>query len=696
MARPSKAERLNAVYVEARAEFQRTQDALRDERLQCLEDRRFVSIPGAMWEGQWQEQFENRPRLELNTAMAAVTRIVSEMRNNPVTVDFIPKDGSPADALADTCDMLFRADYEDSCGDEAVDNASEEAVAGGFGAFRLRNEREDEYDDENEYQRIRFDPIVDADTSVFFDLDAKRQDKSDAKRCWVLHSMSRESYIARWNDDPASWPKDLTQGLQFDWATPKVVYIAEYYVVEDERERMVRYETADGRTVDYELEDVEEAQAGEEGREYDAIRLTIAMGGVPVKEWVQRCRRVHKYIMSGAGILEDCGYIAGRHIPVVPLYGKRWFIDNVERCMGVVRPSKDVLRLTNMQLSRLAEIAALSPMRKPLLHPEQVAGHELLWANDSVENNPFLLINPMTDANGNSIPGGPVGFTEPPDVPPAMAAVLTLTDKYGKELLGADQRGEQLVSNTSAKAIELVQTRQDMNAFIYMSNRSKALRRAGEIWLSMAQDIYVEDGRRMKGMTLEGDAQSIELMRPVVDEKTGEVAYANDLSRAKMDVTVEVGPSFTSRRDAMVRTFTTLMQMTADPAKQAELLALAIMNMDGEGLADVREYHRKQLVQMGVLQPNEEERAAMAAAAEAAAGQNDPNVMLAEAMATEAMAKAQKAVADTALAEANAEKTRAQTIETLASVEGKQVDTAVKAAQAIGGALSAGAQPPGA
>jgi hypothetical protein len=64
-------------------------------------------------------------------------------------------------------------------------------------------------------------------------------------------------------------------------------------------------------------------------------------------------------------------------------------------------------------------------------------------------------------------------------------------------------------------------------------------------------------------------------------------------------------------------------------------------------------------------------------------------------MAMEAQAKAQKAVADTALAEANTEKTRAQTIETLATVEGKQLDTAVKAAQAIGGALAAGGPPQG-
>jgi hypothetical protein len=42
------------------------------------------------------------------------------------------------------------------------------------------------------------------------------------------------------------------------------------------------------------------------------------------------------------------------------------------------------------------------------------------------------------------------------------------------------------------------------------------------------------------------------------------------------------------------------------------------MNMEGEGIDDVREYFRKQLVTLGVLEPNEEEQQAMEAAAQQA------------------------------------------------------------------------------
>ena len=198
----TKAERLADIHTEALRDFDNIQTAMRDERIQCLEDRRFYSIAGAQWEGPLEEQFENKPRFEVNKIALSVMRIINEYRNNRITVDFVPKDGSTDVELASTCDALYRASEQDSGADEAYDNAFEEAVGGGFGAWRLRNIYVDEEDDESDEQKIVFEPIYDADSSVFFDLDAKRQDKGDATRCFVITSMTRESYKAKYDDDP--------------------------------------------------------------------------------------------------------------------------------------------------------------------------------------------------------------------------------------------------------------------------------------------------------------------------------------------------------------------------------------------------------------------------------------------------------------------------------------------------------------
>ena len=657
MARISKEQRLANLHAEALSQFDNVQTALRDERLQCLQDRRFYSLAGAQWEGPLWDIYENKPKFEVNKIALAVMRIISEYRNNRITVDFVSKDGAENDKLADTCDGLYRADEHDSVANEAYDNAFEEAVGGGFGAWRLRTTYEDDEDEDNERQRIQIEPIFDADSSVFFDLNAKRQDKADARFCYVIYSMTYESYKEEWNDDPTDWPKIIHQ-YEFDWCTPDVVYIAEYYKVEDVTETIRIFRAIDGTEERYKSSDFTEDPALEE--------TLAAIGSIEVRQRKIKSRKVHKYIMSGGRILEDAGYIAGKCIPIVPVYGKRWFVDNVERCMGHVRLAKDAQRLKNMQLSKLGEISALSSVEKPILTPEQIAGHQLMWAEDNLKDYPYLLINPVTNVDGSQTISGPVAYTRSPAIPPAMAALLQVTEQDMQDILGNPQAGEKVVSNVSGKAVEMIQQRLDMQTFIYMSNFAKAMKRCGEIWLSMAKDVYVEEGRQMKVITENGDTDSVTLMQPTVDQETGEVLMANDLGTAKFDVDVDVGPSSSTKRAATVRALTGMMQITQDPETLQVLGAMAMMNMEGEGVGDVQDYFRKRLIRLGVVKPTDAEAEALMAEMQAAGQQQDPNAIFLQAAAEEAVAKAAKARADTVETIASAELKRAQTAETIA------------------------------
>jgi len=669
MARMSKEQYLNNLHTDALTQFNDIQTALRDERLQCLQDRRFYSLAGSQWEGPLWDIYENKPRFEVNKIHLSVIRIINEYRNNRITVDYTPKPGQD-DKLAETCDGLYRADEKDSVADEAYDNAFEEAVGGGFGAWRLRNVYEDDEDEDNEHQRILIEPIFDADSSVFFDLNAKRQDKSDARYAFVVTSMTRASYKEEWGDDPTDWPKIIHQ-YEFDWCTPDVVYVAEYYRVEDVTETVRIFRAIDDTEERYRQADFDADESLEE--------TLAAIGSVEVRQRKIKSRKVHKYIMSGGRILEDAGYIAGKEIPIVPVYGKRWFVDNVERCMGQVRLARDAQRLKNMQLSKLGEISALSSVEKPILTPEQVTGHQMMWADDNIRNYPYLLINPITGPDGSQQVSGPVAYTRSPQIPPAMAALMQITEQDMQDILGSSQQADKMVSNISGKAIEMIQTRLDMQTFIYMSNFAKGMQRCGEIWLSMARDIYVEEGRKMKTISANDEVGMVELMKPTVSE-TGEMVMENDLSRAKFDVNVEVGPSSTSKRAATVRALTGMMAITDDQQTKQVLQAMAMMNMEGEGIGDVRDYFRKQLVRMGVVKPTEQEQKEMMV--ELQGQPEDPNKVFLQAAAEEAIAKAAKTRADTVKTVADAGLSRARTAETLAKTGVQEQNMALTALEA--------------
>lgn len=674
MAGISKSDRLARIHDEALQQFNRAESLARDVRLQCLEARRFYSVPGAQWDGAWGAQFENKPRLEANLSHLAVIRIFNEYRNNRVEVTYTPKDGDK-DATAEVCNGLYRADAQDSGALEARNNAFEEAVGGGIGAWRLKTEYENEEDDEDERQRIVWEPIVDADTCVFFDPNAKRQDKRDAKCCFVLTQMTREAYIDEYGDDPDSWPKDITSDV-FDWKPIDSVYVAEYYKVTHKKQKVYCYVDLAGQEREYYEEDLKE----EEGLLDEIKALGFRLKEEPK---LRKVRKVRKYIMSGGGILEDCGYIAGKWIPIIITYGKRWYVDGIERCMGHVQLCMDVQRLKNMMLSKLAEISARPSVDKPVVSPGQIAGHAQMWADDNLEEYPYLLLNNELDANGNPLQA-PLQYTRAPQIPPAMAALLQITGEDLRELLGNQQAGEEMQPNTSGKVVELIQNRLDMQTFIYMSNFADyAVKYEGMVWLSMANEIYVEPRRRMKSLASnDKDVSSVVLNEGAYDEERGHYEK-NDISKAKYDVYVDVGPTSSSKRAATVRTLTGLIALTGavDPQTTQLLTSVVLQNVEGEGMQDIRDYTRAKLVRQGVVKPTEEEKQQMAQ--EQANQQPDPQAAFLLAEAEKSKAAAIKAQADTGKALADTERIKAETAATLAAIPRDDAQAAIDAAQKL-------------
>src|SRR4051794_27308344 len=109
-----------------------------------------------------------------------------------------------------------------------------------------------------------------------------------------------------------------------------------------------------------------------------------------------------------------------------------------------------------------------------------------------------------------------------------------------QELLGSNNDQQEVVSNISAKAVELIQNRMDMADFIFMDNLKLSMKRAGEIWLSMARELYDEDDRPMRLVNLDGSDEVQKLNQKTVgaDESHSTI---NDPGRGKFKVVADVG-----------------------------------------------------------------------------------------------------------------------------------------------------------
>lgn len=627
--------------------FDRAYTPQQDVREKCIEATRFARVPGGQWEGataagtKLDDRFEKYPKFEINKVATELNRIIAEYRNNRITVKFRPGDKEASEELANKLNGLFRADYEETDGGEACDNAFDDAATGGFGCFRLTSMLVNEYDPMDERQRIAIEPVYDPSRSVWFDPDAKKYDKSDALWAFCMYSLSPEKYEAEYGKTPpASLDVTTMTSWEYDWFEPEVVYIAKYYEVRKESVDVISYrQPITGEIATYDSDQIED------------IEDELALAGFQevARRSVKR-RRVYVSVVDGQNFLKKPRRIPGEHIPLIPVYGKRWFIDDIERVEGHIAKAMDPQRLYNLQVSMLADSAAQDPGQVPIFDPEQVRGLEKHWEDRGKKRPAFLVARAPRDKAGNPIgPAAPGSFTPAPQLSPAIATMLQLTSADIQEVTGSSQAMQQMPSNIAQETVNNLMNRADMASFIYLDNMAKSLKRAGEVWLSMAREVYGSE-REVRVVNEDGTDDIALMNAQVVDSQTGRVVALNDLSTGRYDVTVDVGPSYTARRDATVSVLTNVLStmLPNDPMRPA-IQGIILDNIDGEGLDDFKEYNRNQLLTSGIVKPrNEKEQQIVMQAQQAAANQQNPEMVLAQAQMVAAQAEAQKATNETA------------------------------------------------
>lgn len=292
----------------------------------------------------------------------------------------------------------------------------------------------------------------------------------------------------------------------------------------------------------------------------------------------------------------------------------------------------------------LADSAAQDPGSVPIVGKQQIKGLEDHWADRNSKRPAFLPLNEITDKQGNVIaPASAIGYTQPQPLNQAMAALIQQTSSDIQEVTGASQAMQQMPSNIAKETVNSLMHRSDMASFIYLDNMAKSLKRAGEVWLSMAREVYGSD--RQVRVVNEDGTDDIALMSVTVrDNQTGEIVAMNDLSTGRYDVTVDVGPSYTARRDATVSVLTNLLagMLPQDPMR-AVVQGIILDNMDGEGLDEFKEYNRRQLLTQGVVKPRNTEEEQIVAQAQQQAQQPDADLLAAQGVLMQGQAEVQKA-----------------------------------------------------
>lgn len=634
--------------------FARDYAAAEDQRVLANEDIRFVTTPGGQWEGFLESAYSDRAKMQYDMISTGIDHFMSEWEAGEVLPKFRDEDATDDVDESDLVDGLFRACWRKEGGKETAKNAVYEAVTGGFGAIRLGTRYLDEYNAEDGRQEVTFTPIFSAPTNVVYDANAKRIDKRDADHVSVIHEYTPEAFKKKWPDadlNSATMPDDKRE---FNWATKNAVFVIEFYK-KVERSVVVHIFMND-------LNDKYEVEA----KELDDAREELEIQGY-AEITHRRVRRTHieKSILSGAIELEKPRRVAGKILPIIPVYAHWAFVDGQERYWGKVRKQKDPQRIINMNVSNLAELASTSPKDAPIFDPEQVKGLQTRWAEAHLGKKNFHLARALRDKQGNVVQAGPVGWLKPPQIDPATQGLLNFSTEHIRSTsTGMPQDIED--TEASGKAILAVQKRVDMFSYTIMGNISSAMKRLGECFISIAQEVYT-DNRKALTISADGTEGDTKLNQRVVED--GQIKTLNTLSRKRFEVYADVGPSYESQRRETIEFMKELLTILPenDPRVSA-IISGIIDNMDGVGLQVIKDLNRKQMLLTGMVEPQDEEEAQMLQQAQQQNQQPESMEQLIQSEVAKNMSEVEEQQANKADKEASARKKEAETAQIIHSI----------------------------
>ena len=573
-----------------------------DQRDKANEDMRFINVTGGMWEGFLDDQFQDRTKLELDLVSNYVNRFLGQWNLNRVGVEFKPDDDSTSDDDAELMNGIYRSDFMDGSGKLSTDNAVDEAATCGIGHFMLRTKFEDEGDPENDLQRIIWSPIYNSFNTVFWDSAAKSILKNDARRCTVLEQFTPDSFEAEHpGKDPVSaYTPDTREFFNFESDRVDIIYIATRYEIIKKKEFVYIY--SNEVTRDIEIYNEADHKLIEDELKKDEHRKFVRKRKITTQH-------VEKSVFSGAEFLEKPRRIFGKRIPIIPIYGFRSYVDGVEWYHGLVRKLKDAARVYNMQISQLAENAATEGQEVPIFDPDQMPDSiKGLWEN--LNNKSYLLAKALRDKAGNLIANpGPISYLKPPMLSSSVEKLLGIIPAFFQDMTGGAPQ-DIMDPKASGKAIRALQKREDLNTQVILDNIANSIAWAGEVFQSIASEVY-NVKRMMRTLGTDGMDGRKELLKMVIDEKTGRMIQSNNLRGKKFRVYSDIGPQYQTMREESVEELKGMIElMAAIPGGQQmvpPMLSIMIENMTGAGLKPLKKLNRQQMLAMGLVKPDNDE-----------------------------------------------------------------------------------------
>lgn len=665
--RQSKKDKNDDLIAEALKRWGKADQFEYDERENARDDRIFATVIGEQWDKRWNNNDISSPKFEINRIQHSINQVVGEFSKNTIGIKVRPDNSEANKEIAETYDGLIRNISAESHFNHVQLEAFKEMTLSGFGAWRVKT---DFLNEQSFEQGITLEWIADALTSVWFDPYDKDPLKRNAKYCFIVQDLDKDAY-------KEMYPNSAMQSFdrmpyrdrlrQTGWINENGIRVAEYFRKVEKTKTILQMSTGDI----YDLDDVK-----------SVLDEMQAAGVEVVNRRKVKFYDIEWYKINGVEILEGPVVWPGKkYIPVVPVYGFHDWIDGRFMFRGMVRHAKDAQRVYNYVTSAKVEAAANSPKDPIFVSPKMVTGYEDQYSNFNVRNTPFLFVNP-----DEKMPNGPTRLGAPlvqqALIEQGAQAERDIQATLGRSEAALGQTAPNGLGGPSGVALNAVQRQSNVGQEELFANTANAVEYTAEILIDIIPNVYTTE-HQVRILQPDGQTEFVPINQQVQDVQTGETHIFNDLAQGKYDVEATLGPSFDSQRQ---ETIAMLQALAADnPAFMQVTADILAKSIDHPLSDEIAKRIRKQMVEQGLVDPNEEEMKEMQ---EAAA--NKPPDPVEQLNFKTMQLNAELLAGQVDLLESQIVKTQADVQETLAKADNTEVDSVTALMDSITKQVEAG------
>lgn len=503
----------------ALARFREAANAENDERTQQLHALRFRAGEHLPPTRAGTGEAYQAPLLTVDRVRQHLNQVVNSYRKNPLSIRIRPKSGGATKQVAEVLEGHIRSIEQESEAAIAYTTALDSAASIGTGYFRLCI---DFYDPHSFEKTIKIEPLYNR-FAVYMDAHATHPAALDANWCFVTSMMSRDAFMAEYDQQPPSAAEWVSTGNDREWYTRDAVQVADYYYRTWERTELVQL--PNGKVLPTEgMEDLDPT-------------WPTRLSRIPQVWWVQLC---------GHAILAKARW-QGAYIPVIRVEGDRLSVDGQLQRTGMVQASMTPALAYDYFFSAQTEAIALAPKAPWLVYAEQIAGYEHYWnrANDAYQ--PYLL-HKAVSVNGTLLPPPQRATVEP--AIQAITAALGTADEAIRASLGmyAPSVG-QPQGDQSGVAIRTEKISGDQSTYNYPDNLSWSIRAAGIQLVDLLKKLHAGP-TTLRQVATDGQVSMAKVNQTYQDEDGVEQEHM--LSAGEFDVVVDSGPAYSTMREMSV------------------------------------------------------------------------------------------------------------------------------------------------